>query len=204
MLFPVFPDAPTAAAVASKYDTVFPEAITFDDGFAKIVHATQLLGMDHLDDDGSKPALVADQGVQLGWDDEDVLISQNRHMGLEADGSEPAEAPRGVAGYRVDVRAAGATTWTSLSAVHTNHLLAGTFDAGAFDGELRTEVHPRKIYGKTWLPAYFASWTGASMVVDTSGRQSSAWTSVALRSFVQPTGLDTPSATASVTSLGCG
>src|SRR5262249_11287266 len=55
VLFPVFPDAPSAAAEAPKYDTVFPEAVTFDDGFAKIVHATQLIGMDHLDEDGSGP-----------------------------------------------------------------------------------------------------------------------------------------------------
>jgi hypothetical protein len=166
VLFPVFPDAPSAAAEAAKYDTVFPEAVTFDDGFAKIVHATQLLGMDHLDEDGSGPPPVVDQGVQFGWDDEDVLIGQNRQMGLEPDGSMPAEAPRGVGGYRVDVRRTGDTQWTSLTAVHTDHLKAGAFDAGAFDGELRTEVHPRKIYDKIWLPAYFASWTGGSMVVD--------------------------------------
>lgn len=167
VLFPVFPDATAAAAVAARYDTVFPEAISFDDGFAKIVHAVQPRGMDHLDEDGSGPPPVADQGVQLGWDDEDVLIGQNRQIGLEPDGSEPAEAPRGVAGYRVDVRPLGGGAWTSLSAVHTDHVKAGTFDAGPFDGELRTEVHPRRIYDKVWLPAYFASWTGGSMVVDT-------------------------------------
>ena len=168
VLFPVFPDAPSAAAEAGKYDAVFPEAETFDDGFAKIVHATQLLGMDHLDEDGSGPPPVADQGVQLGWDDEDVLIGQNRQMGLDPDGATSAEAPRGVAGYRVDVRRAGDALWTSLSAVHADQLKAGSFAAGPFDGELRTEVHPRKIYDKIWLPAYFASWTGGSMVVDTT------------------------------------
>jgi len=61
VLFPLFPDAPTAAAQATKYDAVFPEAITFDDGFAKIVHATQLVGMEHLDEDGSGPPPVADR-----------------------------------------------------------------------------------------------------------------------------------------------
>src|SRR6185295_17286762 len=40
VLFPVFADA-TAAAAAGRYDDVFAEAIGFDDGFAKIVHATQ-------------------------------------------------------------------------------------------------------------------------------------------------------------------
>ena len=42
-----------------------------------------------------------------------------------------------------------------------------------FDGELRTGVHPRRTHGRMWLPACFASWTGASMVVDTSDDQ--AW-----------------------------
>jgi hypothetical protein len=192
VLFPVFPDAASASAVATKYDTVFPEAITFDDGFAKIVHATQLIGMDHLDEDGSGPPPVADQGVQFGWDDEDVLIGQNRQMGLEPDGSMPAETPRGVVGYRVDVRRAGDTLWTSLTAVHTDHLRAGTFDAGVFDGELRTEVHPRKIYDKIWLPAYFASWTGGSMVVDTTDDKALRGNPSPKAPLFQPVHLDTP------------
>jgi hypothetical protein len=192
VLFPLFPDAPTAAAQAAKYDTVFPEAITFDDGFAKIVHATQLVGMEHLDEDGSGPPPVADQGIQIGWDDEDILIGQNRQMGLEPDGSDPADAPRGVAGYRVDVRPLGALNWTSLSRVHTDHLKAGTFDAGVFDGELRTEVHPRKIYNKVWLPAYFASWTGGSMVIDTTDDKALRGNPAPKQSLFEPRGLDTP------------
>jgi hypothetical protein len=192
VLFPLFADAPTAAAQASKYDTVFPEAITYDDGFSKIVHAVQLVGMDHLDEDGSGPPPVADQGVQLGWDDEDVLISQNRQMGLNPDGSDQAEAPRGVAGYRVDVRTPGSIPWTSLTKVHTDHLRAGTFDAGVFDGELRTEVHPRTIYGKFWLPAYFASWTGASMVVDTTDDKALRGNPAPKAPLFDARGLDTP------------
>ena len=96
VLFPVFANPAAASAQSAKYDSVFPEAITFDDGFCKIVHATQLKGMEHLDEDGSGPPPVLEQGVQLGWDDEDVLIGQNRQMGLEPDGSDPADAPRGV------------------------------------------------------------------------------------------------------------
>lgn len=192
VLFPVFPDATLAAAAAAKYDTIFPEAIAFDDGFGKIVHATQLRGMDHLDEDGSGPPPVVDSGVQLGWDDEDVLVGQNRQIGLEPDGTEPAEAPRGVAGYRVDVRALGEAAWTSLSAVHADHVRAGTFDAGAFDGELRTEVHPRRIYERIWLPAYFASWNGGSMVVATSDDQALRGHPAPKEPAFTPAALDTP------------
>ena len=123
--------------------------------------------MDHLDEEGAGPAPVTDHGIQLGWDDEDILIGQNRQLGLDPDGTTPADAPRGVGGYRVDVRHPGAAAWTSLSTVHRDHVMLGTYNAGTFDGELRTEVHPRTIYGKMWLPAYFTSWTGGSMVVDT-------------------------------------
>lgn len=192
VLFPVFPDAATASAAAPKFQSVFPEAITFDDGFGKIVHATQIRGMDHLDEDGSGPPPVVDQGVQLGWDDEDVLIGQNRQIGVEPDGSEPADAPRGVVAYRVDVRRQSTSDWTSLTAVHTDHLKVGAFDAGSFDGELRTEVHPRKIYDKIWLPAYFASWTGASMVVDTPDDQALRGHPAPKTPLFAPVGLDTP------------
>jgi len=104
----------------------------------------------------------------------------------------PAEAPRGVAGYRVDVRQAGDTIWTSLTAVHTDHLKAGAFDAGVFDGELWTEVHPRKIYDKIWLPAYFASWTGGSMVVDTTDDKALRGNPAPKAPLFLPVHLDTP------------
>jgi hypothetical protein len=165
VLFPVFADATAAAAAGGDYDPVFAEAIRFDDGFAKIVHAAQPQAMLHLDEAGDSPPPVQDLGVQLGWDDEDVLIGQNRHVGLEPDGSEPPEAPRGVMGYRVDVRAAGATAWTSLAAVHADAVPLGGLDLGSFDGELRTEVHPRSLDGSLWLPAYFTSWIDGSLVV---------------------------------------
>jgi hypothetical protein len=169
VLFPVFADATAASAVAGRYDEVFPEALTFDDGFSKIVHATQPRGMDHLDEEGSGAPPVEDRGVYLGWDDEDILIGQNRQIGMNPDGSEPADAPRGVNGYRIDVRevhTAGTSDWRTLSAVHTDHAKLAGLDLGPFDGELRTEVHPRSINERIWLPAWFASWLGGSMVTE--------------------------------------
>jgi len=165
VLFPVFADATAAAAAGGAYDEVFPEAIRFDDGFAKIVHAAQQETMLHLDEAGESPPPIQDLGIFLGWDDEDVLLAQNRQIGLNPDGSEPAEAPCGTLGYRVDARVAGAAQWSSLAAVHAEHVLLGALDLGPFDGELQSEVHPRSLGEQLWLPAYYTSWTGEALVV---------------------------------------
>ncbi len=164
VLFPVFPDAGAAAAAGGAYDEIFPEAIRFDDGFAKIVHAAQQETMLHLDAAGESPPPIQDLGIFLGWDDEDVLVALNRQIGLNPDGSEPPEAPVGALGYRVDARPAGAPKWSSLAAVHAAHVPLGALDLGAFDGELQNEVHPRSLGEELWLPAYFTSWTGESLV----------------------------------------
>jgi hypothetical protein len=164
VLFPVFGDATSAAAAGGAYDEVFPEAIRFDDGFAKIVHAAQPEAMLHLDAAGESPPPIQDLGVLLGWDDEDVLIALNRQIGLNPDGSEPAEAPCGTLGYRVDARLAGASKWSSLAAVHAAHVPLGALDLGAFDGELQSEAHPRSLGEELWLPAYLTSWNGESLV----------------------------------------
>ena len=165
VLFPVFADATAAAAAGGDYDEVFPEAIRFDDGFAKIVHAAQQEAMLHLDEAGESPPPIQDLGIFLGWDDEDVLLALNRQIGLNPDGSEPAEAPCGTLGYRVDARLAGAAKWSSLAAVSAEHVPLGALDLGAFNGELQTEAHPRRLDEQLWLPAYFTNWTGESMVV---------------------------------------
>jgi hypothetical protein len=189
VLFPVFADATAAAAAGGDYDPVFEEATRFDDGFAKIVHAAQPQAMLHLDELGESPLPLQDLGVQLGWDDEDVLIGQNRHVGLEPDGSEPPEAPRGVVGYRVDVRPAGGA-WTSLAAVHADHVVLGRHDLGSFDGELRTEVHPRSLSGSLWLPAYFTSWIGGSLVVRSADDKTLRGVPDATAPVYAPVGLD--------------
>ena len=165
VLFPVFADATAAAAAGADYDEIFPEAIRFDDGFAKIVHGAQPQAMLHLDVAGESPPPIQDLGIFLGWDDEDVLLAQNRQIGLNPDGSEPAEAPCGTLGYRVDARVAGAADWSSLAAVTAEHVPLGDLDLGAFEGELQSEAHPRRLDEQLWLPAYFTSWTGESLVV---------------------------------------
>lgn len=166
VLFPVAANAAAAAALGS-FDEVYLEAARFDDGFAKIVHASQARTSDPLEegDEGMPP--LRDEGLQLGWDDEDILIGQNRSVGFNPDGTLPPEAPRGVAGYRVDVRGPGATTWSSLCRVAAPALAVGGVSIGAFAGELNVEVHPNRTDDRFWLPQYFARWKGRSLVLDT-------------------------------------
>ncbi|MEV1144986.1 hypothetical protein [Micromonospora sp. NPDC049799] len=164
VLFPVSADA-TAAGALGNYDRVFAEALRFDDGFAKIVHARQPVSADLLDETGDGTPLARDEGIQLGWDDEDILEGQNRALGAPPDGEDPVLAPRGILGYRVDVRESGADGWTSLSLVDAP-LTVGV-DLGEAREERWSEVVPAEHSGQLWLPAWFLRWRGGSLVVDT-------------------------------------
>lgn len=172
VLFPVARDAAGAAAFGSL-DTVFGEAQRFDDGFSKIVHARQPLKNNLADDDedteDQPPA--RDAGLQLGWDDEDMVEGLNRAIGTYPDGSTPPNAPTGVAGYRVDVRFAGDVAWNSLCRVSSPAYRVGAIDIGAMKTELAVEVFPSKLQDQLWMPAYCTRWQGASLVADTADRR---------------------------------
>jgi len=169
VVFPVSKNAGEAAGLCS-YDKVFVEAVRFDDGFSKIVHARQPLSANILDEEeGTGTAIVRDEGVQLAWDDEDILEGQNRALGKPPDGEDAVLAPRGILGYRVDVRPQGGTTWTSLSKV-TAPLVLGV-DLGEADEERWTEVAPTEHSKQIWLPAWFANWRGGSLVIETTDEQ---------------------------------
>lgn len=163
VLFPVSADVAAAAALGD-FDEVFLETSLFADGFAKIVHSSQPLGADHLDEEGERLSPLRDEGVQLAWDDEDVLIAQNRQIGYNPDGTEPPEAPMGVAGYRIDVRKDAADRWHTLTKVRAEELEYGK-KLGLFEGELRVEVHPSILNDELWMPAYYTRWKGGSMVI---------------------------------------
>jgi hypothetical protein len=163
VLFPVSKTAAEAAALGN-FDEVFVEAATFDDGFAKIVHGSQPLGADPLDEDGRGMPPLKDEGIQLAWDDETVLLGQNRHVGLNPDGTPPPDAPRGIAGYRIDVRTGPTDRWHTLTRVHAAGLTYGA-PLGPFEGELRVEVHPSRLEDQFWLPAFFTRWKGGSLVL---------------------------------------
>ena len=183
--FPVLYDDPNVAgppAAPGNFDAAFIEAADYDDGFAKIVHATQPVSQNLLAEAPDGFAPLTDIGIRLGWDDEQILIWQNRQ--LKADptvpkiGGEPQrlDAPMGVFGYRVDAREHGGTAWNSLVRVRSKApLTLGAIDLGErrdqkFDGELAVEVHPMQLdgdqaKGQFWLPAYLAQWNGKSLVI---------------------------------------
>lgn len=168
VVFPVS-DNPAAASALGQTDRVFAEAMRFDDGFSKIVHVRQPQGMDMLDEDGTTAGAVRDEGVQLAWDDEDILEGQNRALGAAPDGQNNVVAPRGILGYRVDVRPAGVAGWTSLSRVSSPFNLG--VDLGTAVEERWLEVHPNEVEDQLWLPPWFSIWRGGSIVLETAEEQ---------------------------------
>ncbi|WP_219518845.1 hypothetical protein [Nonomuraea ceibae] len=154
---------PVLATPPGTFDDLFVEAASYDDGFAKIVHGAQPRTMGIADLDPSEPLPVKDIGIRLGWDDEQVAIWLNRAIS-------PAtveDTVLGVGGYRVDVRLAGTETWSSMVRVRSD-VRVGSIDVGRFEGELGVRTTPAQLLGaKTgdyWLPSYFTSWAGRSVV----------------------------------------
>ena len=164
-LFPV-----QSGPTPGSYDPVFVEAELYDDGFAKIVHGAQPLSSDLIDQPGASP-LVKDKGIRLGWDDEQIAIWMNRQILPDInDPTRPeTDAPMGVSSYRVDVREAGSAPWHSLAHVRGT-LQLNSIPLGQFDGELTVETLPSQPRGQKtgdfWLPTYFATWSGGSLVLN--------------------------------------
>lgn len=159
VLFPVKVAVPSAT-----YDEVFREAVDYDDGFAKVVYAAQPQHLNPLSEeaDGSRP--VREIGIQLGWDDEQVVTWLNRQIQPAAAAQ---DAPMGVMGYRIDAREAGKTAWSSLVMGRSALVLDGV-DLGVHEGEFRVEIAPNKLMGDSsgdyWCPIYFTDWNGPSLV----------------------------------------
>ena len=154
----------TAPGVPPVDDEVFAESEEYDDGFAKVVHGAQPASASIAEDEDAAFPALKDVGIRLGWDDERIAVWMNRQ--LMADPNADGHTPCCVAGYRVDVRRAGAgDPFTSLAAVTAN-LALDDIALGQFDGELVVETLPVQIPNspRFWLPAYFAAWTGSSMV----------------------------------------
>lgn len=187
VLFPVLfddPVVPGPPAALGNYDAVFIEAADYDNGFAKIVHAGQPVSQNLLEEDPDGFAPLTDVGIRLGWDDEQILIWQNRQ--LKADPTVPKiggkpqrlDAPLGVFGYRVDARVHDDPDpqWHTLVRVRSKAPLTlggiplGDPPAARWEGELGIEVHPLQLdgdqaAGQFWLPAYLAQWNGTSLVL---------------------------------------
>ncbi len=164
VLFPV-----AAVPPAGQFDELYAEASGYDDGFAKIVHCAQQTTADPigLEDESAVPP-IKDTGVQLGWDDEQLVVWMNRQT--EDAAVETRNAPMGVLGYRVDVRKKGNLRWYSLMKAEAK-LGLGSIDIGPFKGELNVEVGPVQLDGdetsdEWWMPAYFTQWEGRSLVTE--------------------------------------
>lgn len=157
------------------YDEVMREAIFYDDGFAKVVHANQPVNQDLLQEkDKSNPPLK-DIGMRLGWDDEQIAIWFNRQMlQKEEQTGNPVEAPLGVFGYRVDVKTEDDDRWHSQNSVVAERgtaLAQGRIPIAEPGAVLEPgiEIHPAS-HGNSqeegfWLPMYFASWTGKPVTI---------------------------------------
>ena len=179
VLFPV-----AAIPPPGDYDELFAEVAAYDDGFAKVVHCAQRStadpaglegsGLGARSDGGGEPGRqapapppVRDTGLQLGWDDEQLVVWMNRQIADPA--AETRSAPATVLGYRVDVREAGAADWHSTVHVRGDLAVDGR-DLGTFDGELHVEVGPLQLdnqeTGDFWMPAYFTQWLGRSLIAD--------------------------------------
>ncbi|MEX0881980.1 MAG: hypothetical protein WDZ72_00770, partial [Cyclobacteriaceae bacterium] len=161
-----------------NYDQLFSETAEYDDGFAKIVHCHQSPHRDPLveEADGSYP--VKDAGIQLGWDDEQLLIWYIRQLVIDTSVTGPIkrlDAPIGVFGYAIDVRETAdegepENSWESLNRVSNIAPLTLPRDPGVpddrielgdFDGEFPYQVYPMQLDGTEqvsgqrqpyWLP----------------------------------------------------
>jgi hypothetical protein len=168
-----FPVVASPGDLKGDFDTLKIEASDYDDGFAKVVHAVQPVSANVLSEVPDGIHVQKDIGVRLGWDDEQILIWQNRQM--MADPATPdkrIDAPLGVFSYRVDVRKSGAGAWNSL--VHIRARAALTLGSETIAGraaklETGVQVFPSKVNADIgtayWLPSYFTQWYGASLVL---------------------------------------
>ena len=173
---------PGPPSAPGNYDAAFLEAADYDDGFAKVVHGMQPVSQNLLAEDPDGFAPLTDIGIRLGWDDEQILIWQNRQ--LKADPTVPKvggkpqrlDAPMGVFGYRIDARRHPDLKWHSLVRVRSKApLVLGAIALGEpagvpWAGELGVEVHPQQLdgnqdTGQFWLPSYLSQWNGKSLVL---------------------------------------
>lgn len=182
---------PVGLTTSGDYDEPLTEAALYSDGFARIMHANQAVTADAASNGHNELRPATDAGVDLGWDDEQVTLWMNRQLDalrarLDPAAPKVAEAPLGVAGYRIDVRSpdqAQLAAWTSLcfaqSANAEGEPASLVFPPApneavfskTFDDELTVEViSARSIHAPAgaaaWLPQYFTRWLSGSLVVN--------------------------------------
>lgn len=178
VLFPVLYKKtldPSEPVPKGPWDELFMEAQTYNDGFAKIVHANQPVSGNLLEETPDELPPQSDSGIRLGWDDEQILVWYLRQM-VENPSDQGSlkrlDAPLGVMGYHIDVRQASpGKNWESLNSIEINedeNKFAGDLDSSST--ELPYQVYPNKISGPNsdhyWLPMYYAHWIGKNLVTE--------------------------------------
>ncbi|WBL44545.1 hypothetical protein PBT90_07600 [Algoriphagus halophytocola] len=178
VLFPVLykkATDPSEPLPLGPWDELFIEAQTYNDGFAKIVHANQPVSGNLLEETPDELPPQSDAGIRLGWDDEQILVWYLRQMienPSNPGSKERIDAPLGVMGYHIDVRAAKpGAVWESLNNIAINesaNMFKGQLEASTT--ELPYQVYPNKISGPNsdhyWLPMYYAHWIGKNLVTE--------------------------------------
>ena len=171
----LFPVVEGPAQPNGQYDILKIEAADYDDGYAKIVHAFQPVSANLLAEEPDGIHVQRDAGIRLGWDDEQILIWQNRQ--LLADPTTPnlrIDAPLGVFSYRIDVRedTEPESDWNSLVEIRSKAALTlGGEQIAPAESQLETgvQVFPSKLDAdpqtKFWLPSFFTQWYGNSLVL---------------------------------------
>lgn len=168
VLFPVGSTQP-----AGSFDELLHEAELYSDGFARLVHTYQADRLDYLNlsrQNERRLRPVEDNGLRLGWDDEQVVIWFNRQVADDPRNGMPSarDTPLGVRGYRLDVRDVDAgADWHSLVRMRGSFAI-GDLAPLMFDGEMAVELAATQLQGERdgdyWLPPYFTRWTGASVI----------------------------------------
>ena len=73
----------------------------------------------------------------------------------------------GASSYRIDARLKGQAAWHSLCRAKST-VKVGAVAVGDFDGEYGVQTHATQLenqkIGDFWLPSYYTSWTGPSLV----------------------------------------
>jgi hypothetical protein len=180
---------PVGQANPAGYDGPLTEAAIYADGFARVVHTFQPTTADAASSGHNMLRPATDCGIDIGWDDEQVVIWNNRQLEasrvrLGGVSMTPfVEAALGVSGYRIDARQAGDATWHSLCRVHSVDAAGNPANlvfppppapavfSRPFTGELTVEPAPvRNSSDATnltaWLPRYFTRWHGRSLVIN--------------------------------------
>lgn len=176
----LFPVVPGPAQPNGQFDILKIEAADYDDGFAKIVHAVQPVSANLLSEEPDDMNVQKEMGIRLGWDDEQLLIWQNRQF--LSDPTTPGQridAPLGVFSYRVDVKEKDKIAWNSLVNIQSKvdlQLAGETIAPAGTSVETGVQVFPMKLNAEAgaffWLPSYFTQWYGPSLVLpDTKAAQ---------------------------------